>query len=457
LKGNDLGRDAIGPLVLKLAIPSMLAQLVNVLYGIVDRIYISNMPDVGELALAGIGVSGPISTLITSFALLVGVGGAPLMAMRMGEGNQKGAEDILANCALMMAVLSAVMTAFVLIFKDRLLLAFGASEALMPYAEPYLKVLGVGAVFSLGTLGLNQFIICQGFSTAGMLTVMIGAVTNIALDPLFIFGLDMGCVGAAIATVISQMISFGFVVWFLLKKAHVRLKIGGYSGRIVRRVLLFGISPFVIGATDSVVVIGLNSVLQRYGGMQGDALIAAATITQSYMQLICMPLGGLSGGTQPLLSFNYGARKVDRIRQGEKVIVRTGFIFTAAMFLISQFVPGGFARIFTQDAGLIETAARAIRVYTMAIIPLTLQYCFVDGLTALGIAKVAMTLSVTRKGTMLLLTLIFPMFFGAFSAFAAEPVADFLSSIISTTVFLLIFKPLMKKRMEMSEDAPLYG
>ena len=457
MRGNDLGRDRIGPLVLKLAIPSMLAQLVNVLYGVVDRIYISNIPEAGEQALAGIGVSGPISTLITSFALLVGIGGAPLTAMRMGEGNQKGAEDILANCTLMLLALSAILTGFVLAFREQLLMAFGASEALMPYAEPYLRYLGMGTVFSMGALGLNQFIICQGYSTAGMMTVMIGAAANIALDPLFIFGLDMGCAGAAIATVLSQMISFGFVVWFLLKKARVRIRLGGYSARIMKRVLTFGFSPFVIGATDSIFVIGLNSVLQRYGGAQGDSLIAAATITQSYMQLITMPLGGLSGGTQPLLSFNFGARKVDRIRQGEKVIVMTGLIFTAAMFLISQFAPGGFARIFTSDEALIETAAQAIRVYTMAIIPLTLQYCFVDGLTALGIAKVAMTLSVTRKGSMLLITLLIPMGFGAFSAFWAEPIADLMSSIISSIVFLRMFNPLMRRRMEMPEDAPLYG
>ena len=457
MKGNDLGRDSVGSLVIKLAVPSMLAQLVSVLYGIVDRIYISGIPDVGAQALAGVGVSAPISTLITSFALLVGVGGAPLMAMRMGEGNDRGAEDILANCVMMMAALSAVMTGVVLIFKDQLLTAFGASEALMPYAEPYLRYLGMGVVFSLGTLGLNQFIICQGYSTAGMLTVMIGAAANIALDPVFIFVLDMGCAGAAIATVISQMISFAFVVWFLVKKARVRIRLGGYSGRIMKRVLLFGISPFVIGATDSVVVIGLNSVLQRYGGAQGDALIAAATITQSCMQMICMPLGGLSAGTQPLLSFNFGARKVDRIRQGEKVIVAFGFVFTTVMLIVSQTAAGSFARIFTQDAALIETAARAIRVYTMAIVPLTLQYCFVDGLTALGIAKVAMTLSVTRKGSMLVVTLLLPMFFGAFSAFWAEPIADVMASAISTIVFLKIFGPLMKKRMDMPENESLYG
>lgn len=457
MKGNDLGREAIGPLVLKLAIPSMLAQLINVLYGIVDRIYISGIPDVGAQALAGIGVSGPISTLITSFALLVGIGGAPLVAMRMGEGNQKGAEDIQANCVLMLGVLAVIMTTAVLATREQLLLTFGASEALMPYAEPYLRYVAMGTVFSMGALGLNQFIICQGFSTQGMLTVIIGAIANIILDPIFIFVFDMGCAGAAIATVLSQMISFCFVLWFLINKAHVRIRLGGYSVRIMRRVLTFGFSPFVIGATDSIVVIGLNSVLQRFGGQQGDMLIAAATITQSYMQLICMPLGGLSGGTQPLLSFNYGARKVDRIRQGEKVIVITGFIFTTAMFLISQFAPAYFARIFTGDPALIEMAARAIRVYTMSIIPLTLQYCFVDGLTGLGIAKIAMTLSVTRKGGMLLLTLLIPMGFGAFSAFWAEPIADLLSSIISTTVFLRIFNPLMERRMAMPEDAQLYG
>ncbi len=457
MKKTDLGGDAIRPLVLKLALPSMLAQLVNVLYGIVDRIYISAIPGVGEQALAGVGVSAPIATLITSFAMLICVGGAPLLAMRLGEGNHKGAEDILANCVLMLAVLSAVLTAAVLLSKNALLRAFGASETLMPFAEPYLRYLAMGIVFSLGATGLNQFIICQGFSTAGMLTVVIGAVTNIILDPVFIFALDLGCAGAAIATVLSQMVSFGFVLWFLLsRRTRVRIRLGGYAPRIMRRVLGFGVSPFVIVASDSVVIIALNSVLQYVGGPQGDSLIACATITQSYMQLISMPLLGLSGGTQPLLSFNYGARKVERIRQGERSIVQTGLVFTAAMFLLTQFAPALFAGIFTRDAALIAESVRATRIYTLAIIPMTLQYCFVDGLTALGVARAAMSLSLARKLLMIGMTLFLPMYFGAFSAFWAEPIADLISSVISTVVFLHIFQPLMNRRLSMPEGQALY-
>lgn len=457
MRSNDLGNDAIRPLVLRLALPSMLAQLINVLYGIVDRIYIAALPGVGELALAGVGVSVPIVTLVNSFAALVGVGGAPLAAMRMGEGNREGAQSILANCAAMLAVLSVILTAVLYLGRDSLLRAFGASETLMPYAGPYMSCIALGTVFSLGAAGLNQFIICQGFSAAGMTTVALGALANIALDPIFIFALDMGCAGAAVATVISQALSFLFVVGFLLsKRPPVRLSFRGLCAKTMRRVLSFGFSPFIILATDSVIIIALNSVLQRAGGLQGDLYIACATITQSFMQLITMPLLGLSCGTQPLLSFNYGARKVERIREGEKFIVRMGFAFTGAMFILSQFAFAPFARIFTQDAELLALSVRAMRVYTLCIVPLTLQYCFVDGLTALGIAKIAMTLSLTRKMSMLAMTLAFPQLWGAFGAFWAEPAADLLASVISTCVFLRIFPSLMTRRLQMAEGQALY-
>lgn len=458
MKTNDLGNDAIRPLVLRLALPSMLAQLINVLYGIVDRIYLSALPDVGELALAGVGVSVPIVTLVNSFAALVGVGGAPLVAMRMGEGNQEGARGILANCVAMLSVLSLLLTLILYFGREPLLRAFGASEALMPYAEPYMRTIALGTVFSLGAAGLNQFIICQGFSTAGMVTITLGAVANIALDPIFIFSLDLGCAGAAAATVLSQVLSFLFVTGFLLsKRPPVRLSLRGLSLKIVRRVLTFGFSPFVILATDSVLIIALNSVLQRVGGSQGDLYIACATITQSFMQLITMPLLGLSSGTQPLLSFNYGAKKVDRIRAGEKFIVCLGFVFTGTMFILSQFAFAPFARIFAQGEELLSLSVRAMRVYTLCIVPLTLQYCFVDGLTALGIAKIAMTLSLTRKISMFLMTLVFPSFLGAFGAFWAEPAADLLSSIISTCVFLRVFPSLMARRLQMAEGQALYA
>ena len=448
MKGNDLGRDEIVSLVLRLALPTMLAQLVNVLYGIVDRIFISAIPDVGAQALAGVGVCGPIVTLITSFAMLVGVGGSPLMAMRMGEGNRRQAEDILANCALMLLALAALLTLCVALGGDWLLTTFGASEALMPYAGPYLRVITAGILFSIGTAGLNQFIICQGFSGVGMITVVAGALTNVALDPIMIFTLKLGCRGAALATILSQAVSFALCLGCLLsRRPPVRIRLGGYGARVMVSVLKYGFSPFVIVATDSVVIIALNSVLQRYGGAQADLLIAAATITQSYMQLITMPLLGLTGGTQPLLSFNLGACALDRIRRGIRVILKFGLLFTSAMFVASQFLPSLFARVFTDDPALIAAAVRAIRVYTLGVLPMTLQYCFVDALTALGVPHVSMSLSLARKLNMTLWTILLPALgLGAFAAFCAEPIADLCAGILSTVAFRKTFEPLLSRR-----------
>ncbi len=448
MRGNDLGRDAIVPLVLRLAVPTMLAQLVNVLYGIVDRIFISMIPEVGAQALAGVGVCGPIVTLITSFAMLVGVGGSPLMAMRMGEGRRGEAERILANCALMLLALAAAMTLLVALTGERLLAAFGASEALMPYAGAYLRVITAGILFSIGAAGLNQFIICQGASGMGMVSVVTGALTNVALDPILIFGLNMGCMGAALATVLSQAVSFALCLGYLLsRRSQVRIRVGGYSRKVMATVLKFGFSPFIILATDSVVIIALNSVLQRHGGAQAELWIAAATITQSYMQLITMPLLGLTGGTQPLLSFNLGACAPDRIRGGMRTILKFGLIFTTAMFVASQFLPSLFARIFTRDPALISASVRAIRAYTLCVVPMTLQYCFVDALTALGVPHISMSLSLARKVNMTAWTILLPVLgLGAFSAFYAEPIADLCAGALSIVVFRRTFEPLLARR-----------
>ena len=325
---NDLGKDDIKLLVRRLAIPSMLAQFVNVLYSIVDRMYIGNIPQVGEVALAGAGVCGPIVTLISSFAFLVGIGGAPLMAIRMGEDNREGAQKILANCFVMLLALSAALTGLAIAFREPMLMFFGASEQTFPYANSYLTYYVMGTVFAILTAGLNQFITCQGFANEAMLTTIIGAVMNIILDPIFIFALDMGVTGAAIATVLSQACSCLFVLWFLFSdRVHVRISFRGYSGKIMLRVLTFGFCPFIIIAGDSVLIIALNTVLQNYGGAQGDMLIACATIVQSYMQIVTLPLGGITSGTQPILSFNYGAKNTDRIRKGEKEIAKMALLF----------------------------------------------------------------------------------------------------------------------------------
>ena len=445
---NDLGRDPVGRLVFRLAIPSMLAQLVNVLYSIVDRMYIGNIPVIGDVALAGAGVCGPIVTLISSFAFLIGVGGAPIMAMSMGAGDRERARRILSNCAMMLVVLAAVLTVVLLLCKEPMLMAFGASEETFVYADSYLTIYVLGTAFAILSVGLNQFIICQGFSGIGMVTVLIGAALNIVLDPVFIFVLNMGVSGAAVATVISQAASCVFVISFLLgKRIHIRLSFGGYSWEIMRRVLLFGLSPFVIVATDSILLIVLNSVLQRYGGEQmGDVYITCATIVQSYMQLITMPLGGITGGTQPLLSFNFGAKNIARIKLAYRYLFGLCLAFTTVMFFISQFAGGLFVGIFTQNPQQTELSVWGIRVFTLGVISLAMQYEVVDGFTALGIPKLAITLSLTRKLLFLALTVTLPMVFGAPGAFYAEPSVDILCGVVSTLVYFLVIGRVLRER-----------
>ncbi|WP_296626612.1 MATE family efflux transporter [uncultured Negativibacillus sp.] len=458
-KQNDLGKDDIKQLVRRLAIPSMLAQFVNVLYSIVDRMYIGNIPEVGEVALAGAGVCGPIVTLISSFAFLVGIGGAPLMAIRMGEENQEGAEKILANCFVMLLGLSAMLTGAAIAFREPMLMFFGASEQTFPYAYDYLTFYVTGTVFAILTAGLNQFITCQGFANEAMLTTIIGAVMNIVLDPIFIFVLGMGVRGAAVATVLSQACSCAFVLWFLFGyRAHVRITLGGYSARVMLRVLTFGFCPFIIIAGDSVLIIALNTVLQRYGeNGSGDMLIACATIVQSYMQIVTLPLGGITSGTQPILSFNYGAKNTDRIRKGEKEIVKLAFLFCLIMFIISQTVSSVFVRLFTQNEQYIQLSVWAIKVFTFGIIPLALQYAFVDGLTALGIVRVSVSLSVFRKVAFLVLTLLIPAYFGATAAFYAEPIVDIFCGLFSTAIFLSLIGRILRKREQMPDGQSLYS
>ena len=443
-----LGNGNIWSVVLSLAIPTMLAQFVNVLYSIVDRIYIGNMPGIGDTALAGVGICGPIVTLIASFGSLVGLGGAPLMAIKLGEQDRKGAKQILANGFLLLTILSVLLTAVVFLLKNNLLLWFGASQTLYPYANEYLTWYAAGTLFSILSTGLNSFIICQGFGKIGMLTVMIGAVANIVLDPVFIFLFGLGVKGAAIATVLSQMLSTVFAVKFLFgRHTIIRISWKGYSFRILRRILLLGLSPFLIIATDSVMILALNGVLQKYGGSGGDNLIAAATIMLSFMQIITLPMGGITSGTQPVLSYNYGAGNSARVRKGEACILILCLIFTTVMFLIARFASVYFVKIFTRDEALIAMSVKYIHIYTLAIIPLALQYTFVDGLTALGIAPAAISLSLFRKiAVMLTLTFLLPQLYGAEAVFYAEPIADVVSAVSSSTVFFLLIGKILKKR-----------
>ena len=456
-KEDGLGTRPIWKLVLGLAIPTMLAQFVNVLYSIVDRIYIGNMEGVGAEALAGVGICGPIVTLLSSFAALVGLGGAPLLAIRMGERNREAAQKILNNSFLLLVIISAVLTGIVFLLKERMLYWFGASERLFPYAEAYLSWYAAGTLFAILATGLNSFIVCQGFGKTAMVTVLIGAVFNIALDPVFIFVLDMGVKGAAIATVLSQAASAAFTLVFLFgRHTFVRIRPGGYSLGIMRRILVLGLSPFFIIATDSVIILALNGVLQAYGGAEsGDNLVATATIVLSFMQIITMPMGGITGGTQPILSYNYGARNSVRVKRGVKCILIVCLVFTSIMFVAARFAAPMFVGIFTKDAEIASLSVQGIHIFTIAIIPLSFQYVFVDALTALGIAPVAITLSLFRKMVvMLVLIFVLPAWFGAFSAFWAEPIADLVSSLTSSTVFLLFINRILKRREELQPAVP---
>ena len=448
---TDLGKDRIPILVLKLAIPSMIAQFVTVLYSIIDRMFIGNIPKIGDAALAGVGVCGPIVTLLTSFGTLIGLGGSILMTMRMGAGRKKQAESILAHSFALLVVFSAVLTVLFLVSKRYLLNWFGASPATFPYADSYLTIYTAGTFFALLAIGLNYFITCQGFPAIGMITVLIGAVTNIILDPVFIFVLDMKVAGAAIATVIAQFASCAFAFCFLTgKKIPIkitRLRKKTFSPLIVKKIIGLGISPFLILATDSVIIIVLNTVLQKYGGpKEGDILITCATIVQSYMMLITGPMLGISSGTQAILSYNYGARNIKRVKKAEKYVLILCLCFTTLMFLLSRIVPEYFIRIFTKDALQLQLCTWGIGVFTLMIIPLSFQYVFVDGFTALGRSKTALVLSLWRKGDDMLFTIVLPIFFGAKSAFYAQPLADGIGAVMSTIAFLLIFRKHLEKR-----------
>ena len=444
---NDLGRDDIKKLVVRIAIPSMLAQFVSVLYSIVDRMYIGNIPGSGDMALAGAGVCGPVVTMVGSVAFLVGIGGAPLMSMKMGQGDKKAAERILANCFLMLAVCSILMVSCIYPIRIPMLRYFGASDITLPYANAYFTIYLTGTVFALMSTGMNQFIICQGFAKTGMYSVILGAVLNIILDPIFIFGLHMGVSGAAVATVISQMASCAFVLNTLFgKNMPVRITFGGYSWRLIRRVLTIGFTPFIIIAMDNVMIITMNAILQKYGGAErGDLLITCATIAQSFMLVVTMPLGGITSGTQAVLAYNFGAGKTDRVKSAQKYIFILAAAYTTLLFVLARTIGGLFVRLFTADPVVAAEALRAIRIFTLAIIPLAFQYEIVDGFTGLGQVQVALPLSFFRKGAYFVSLFLLPAMFGAEAAFYAEPVSDILGPIASVIVYLTSMKKVLAK------------
>ncbi len=448
MKTFDLGKDNITKIVFRLALPAMLGQFVNVLYGIIDRIYIGNIPNIGDLALAGVGICAPVTTLLTSFSYLVGVGGAPLLSMALGEKKEDKAKKILANSFIMMIVLALFITIITLIFINPFLRLFGATDANFEYAKTYLQVYLIGAPFAIMALGLNQFITCQGFGSVGMKTMLVGAIINIILDPIFIFVFNLDVLGAAIATVIAQIASCCYTLLFLFgKKTFVKISFGNYNFALMRKILLMGLSPFIILATDSIVNISLNSALKLHSGNNADFYLTVATITTSFFQLITMPLLGITGGTQAVISYNYGARQIDRVKESEKKIFILALSFNVIFFILSFVISKPFTYLFTKDQSIIAETSKMIRIFMWGVIPLAFQYSFIDCLTALAQPKAAAFGSLFRKTLVIILTWVLPIFMGSIGCFYAEMITDIAAAVCSSILFSFVFPRVLRARV----------
>ena len=445
---NQLANAPVWSLIVKLSIPAILAQIVNLLYNLVDRIYIGHMEDVGTMAITGVGLCFPVLSLISAFTMLVAQGGAPRAAIEMGKGEIKNAEKILGNCFSLLVVLSIILTTVFLVFGEKFLMLFGASESTIIYALPYLKIYVAGSVFVMVSLGLNMFITTQGFTKISMATVLIGAICNIILDPIFIFVLDMGVQGAALATIISQAISAVWVLSFLTgQKTKLRIKKENLlpNGKILAPVLALGISPFVMNATEAVINVAFNSSLQKYGG---DIAVGAMTICATILQMAWVPAQGIGQGAQPIISYNYGARNGDRVKQAFKAFLIMCFTYVFVFGMSIELFPQFFISIFNDNPELVETTTWAIRLYSSAMVFFGIQMAVQQTFIALGKAKASLFIACLRKVILLVpLIYILPNFFEdkVFAVFLAEPVSDAISIITASIVFFFVFRKEMKK------------
>ena len=433
-----LGTEPLGRLIVSLAVPSVAAQIINVLYNIVDRIYIGHIAGYGDVALTGVGVTFPILMVIAAFSAFAGMGGAPLASIEMGKGRHEEAEKILGNCVGLLLLFSIVLTIGFLIFKRPVLYTFGASNATIVYAEEYITIYLIGTVFVQLAVGLNTYISAQGNARIAMLSVLIGAVLNIILDPIFIFAFGMGVKGAAFATILSQAVSAAWVVRFLTSKKSViriRRKYIKLNKKTVGKIAALGVSPFAMQSTESLVVITLNAGLQRYGG---DLYVGTMSILTSIMQLITIPVQGITQGVQPILSYNFGAGKIGRVK-GAFVRMVAGCL-TATLLLagIAVFFPQIYVQLFTDKKELIDLTCQVMPVYFMGITIFGIQLGCQTTFLSLGEAKVSLFIALLRKVILLIpMAVIFPKFMGVMGIYRAEPAADFTS--VTVTVILFIF------------------
>lgn len=452
---NDLGRDPIPKLLMRLALPAVAAQLVNALYNIVDRMYIGHIPGEGKLALTGVGVTFAVIMLVSALASLVCVGGGARAAIHMGEGKNEKAEEMLGNCALLLVLLAVVVTVGLWFIREPMLLLFGATENTVGYGSDYLGIYLLGTIFVMVSIGLNYFISNQGFSTVSMATVLIGAVVNIVLDPVFIFGFDMGVKGAALATVIAQAVSAVWVVCFLVgkrTKLRIRRKYLRLRGSVIGPALAIGISPFVMQATESILNVAFNSSLKGYGG---DLAVGAMTIASSVMMLMGCLMSGFAQGASPIIGYNYGAGQSARVKHAVRLLLTITVSISVIFWMLVELFPGSFVRIFNNDPALVEYATWALRVYSGGLFAMGVQHACQQSFVALGQAKISLFLALLRKAILLIpLIYILPQFLNnqVFAVFLAEPVADILAATTTGILFFARLPVILRAREKALKD-----
>ena len=453
---NDFSQGSIARNILNLALPMTLAQLINVLYSVVDRIYIGHIPHVSADALTGVGLALPVITVITAFANLFGMGGAPLCSIARGEHEEERAENVMGNSFTLLLISGAVLMTVCLMFREPILYLFGASDVTYPYADQYITIYLLGTLFVMTSLGMNNFINAQGFGKTGMLTVLLGAVLNIILDPILIFGFDMGVRGAAVATVISQGASALWVFRFLtgekallkIKRKSMRLK-----KKLVREITLLGTSGFVMSVTNGLVQIVCNAVLSRHGG---DLYVGIMTVINSVREIINMPLTGLTSGAQPVIGYNYGAGRPDRVKAAVKFMTAWSILFSIVVWAVIFFEPRFFMNLFTQETELIQEGIPAMRIYFCGIFMMALQFAGQSTYVALNRPKQAVFSSLFRKVIIVVpLTVALPLVggLGTSGVFLAEPVSNVIGGTACFVTMLITVWPTLKNDKEKETSA----
>lgn len=453
---NKLGTGDVKKLFLSMAFPAIIGQLVSLLYNLVDRIYIGHIPEIGGDALAGVGVTAPIIIIISAFAYLIGAGGAPLASIKMGQGKKEEAEKIMGNAFFSLVILSFAIMVFILIFMDEILYLFGVSDVTYQYAKDYLTIYTLGSTFVMITLGMNSFITAQGFAKIAMLTVSIGAIINIILDPILIFALNMNVRGAALATIISQGISALWVMRFMTgKETNLKLKKENFKleKNIMSKTIQLGMSPFVMNVTESFIMIAFNTSLLKY---VGDSAVGAMTIMSSCMMMLFLPLSGLTQGAQPILSYNFGARNRDRVQKTFKILLIACFGYASTLWALFQLFPGFFARFFTSNPEIIQLASKGLRIYMAGAFAMGVQIACQQTFISMGNARTSLFLAVLRKIILLLpLIYILPRFIEDkfFAIILAEPISDIIASTVTGIVFYFGFREVMSQMTSNEEKS----